>query len=127
MSFDAPRFCAAATLLVVQDVLKAVAHYRDVLGFRVGFTYGDPVFYAGVERDDVTIHLQAAHKTQRPSGQGAVNVFVTGVDMLHDELRSRGAAIVHPPGDRPYGMRDFGIDDLDGNRLTFGMGVGDSD
>lgn len=127
MSLDAPRFCAAATLFVVQDVLKAVAHYRDVLGFKVGFTYGDPVFYGGVERDEVTIHFQAADKTQRQSGRGAVNVFVTEVDALHDELRSRGATIVHPPGDRPYGMRDFEIDDLDGNRLTFGMGIGGSD
>ncbi|MDR6305104.1 putative glyoxalase superfamily protein PhnB [Nitrobacter vulgaris] len=127
MSPHAPQFCSAATLFVVQDVPKAVAHYRDVLGFKVGFTYGDPVFYGGVERGDVTIHFQAANKTPRESGQGAVNVFVTEVDALHDELKSRGATIVHPPGDRPYGMRDFDIDDLDGNRLTFGMGIGGSD
>ncbi|WP_187147982.1 VOC family protein [Nitrobacter winogradskyi] len=93
----------------------------------MGFTYGDPVFCAGVERDEVTIHLQAARKTQRRSGRGAVNVFATEVDALHDELRSRGVAIVHPPGDRPYGMRDFEIYNLDGNRLTFGMGIGGSD
>lgn len=127
MSLHAPRFCAAATLFVVQDVLKAVAHYRHVLGFDVGFTYGDPVFYGGVERGDVTIHLQAAHKTQRRSGQGAVNVFVTEVDALHHELKSRGAMILQPPGDRPYGMRDFDVDDPDGNRLTFGMSIGGSD
>ena len=34
----------AATLFVVQDVLKSVAHYRDVLGFTVEFTYGEPTF-----------------------------------------------------------------------------------
>ena len=55
MSLHAPQFCSAATLFVVQDVPKAVAHYSDVLGFKVGFTYGDPVFYGGVERGDVTI------------------------------------------------------------------------
>ena len=127
MNSPAPRFCAAATLFVVSDVPKAVAHYRDVLGFKVGFTYGDPVFYGGVERDDVTIHFQAAHKTQRRPGQSAVNIFVTEVDALYDELKSRGAMILQPPGDRPYGMRDFDVDDPDGNRLTFGMGTGGSD
>jgi uncharacterized glyoxalase superfamily protein PhnB len=127
MSPHAPRFCAAATLFVVQDVLKTVAYYRDVLGFKVGFTYGEPVFYGGVDRDDVTIHFQAARKTQRRSGHGAVNVFVTEVDALHDELKSRGATILQPPGNRPYGMRDFDVDDPDGNRLTFGMGIGDPD
>lgn len=123
MNSLAPRFCAAATLFVVHDVLKTVAHYRDVLGFKVSFIYGDPVFYGGVERDDVTIHFQAAHKTQRRPGQGAANVFVTEVDALYDELKSRGAMTLQPPGDRPYDMRDFDVDDLDGNRLTFGMGI----
>ena len=127
MSLHAPQFCSAATLFVVQDVPKAVAHYRDVLGFKVGFTYGDPVFYGGVERGDVQFISRPRTRRHAKSGQGAVNVFVTEVDALHDELKSRGATIVHPPGDRPYGMRDFDIDDLDGNRLTFGMGIGGSD
>jgi len=127
MSSAVPRLCAAATLFVVHDVPKAVEHYRDVLGFKIGFTYGDPVFYGGVERDDVTIHFQAADRTQRLPGQCAVNVFVTEVDALYDELKSRGARVLQPPGDRPYGMRDFDVDDPDGNRLTFGMGIGGPD
>jgi hypothetical protein len=32
-----------------------------------------------VERDGVTIHLQAARMTKRQPGHGAVNVFVTDV------------------------------------------------
>ena len=52
--------CGAATVFVVQDVLRSVEHYRDVLGFHTEFTYGQPTFYAGVERDAVVIHLQAA-------------------------------------------------------------------
>ncbi|HEV8225380.1 MAG TPA: VOC family protein [Methylomirabilota bacterium] len=110
----------AATLFVVQDVLRSVEHYRDVLGFRVEFTYGEPTFYAGVERDNVAIHLQAASETKRQPGHGAINVFVTGVDALYEELRSRGARALEEPADRPYGMRDFDVNDLDGNQLCFG-------
>ena len=58
----------AATLFVVQDVLRSVEHYRDALGFQVDFTYGEPTFYAGVERDNVAIHLQAASETKRHPG-----------------------------------------------------------
>jgi uncharacterized glyoxalase superfamily protein PhnB len=116
-----PKFVGAATLFVVQDVLASVAHYRDVLGFKVEFTYGEPTFYAGVERDNLLIHLQAARETKRHVGQGAANVFVTEVDALHEELKARGARILKPPQDYAYGMRDFDLDDLDGNRLTFGM------
>ena len=87
----------AATLVVVRDVLRSVDYYRDVLGFRVEYTYGDPTFYAGVERDNVAIHLQAASETKRQPGHGAINVFVTGVDALYEELRSRGARTLEEP------------------------------
>ena len=54
----AASLCGAATVFVVQDVLRAVEHYRDVLGFHTEFTYGEPTFYAGVERDGVVIHCK---------------------------------------------------------------------
>jgi uncharacterized glyoxalase superfamily protein PhnB len=111
----------AATVFVVQDVRRSVEHYRDVLGFRAEFTYGDPVFYAGLERDNVVIHLQAAGETKRQPGHGAVYVFVTDVDALYRELSARGARTLGEPKDYPYGMRDFDVHDLDGNQLGFGM------
>jgi uncharacterized glyoxalase superfamily protein PhnB len=84
---------------------------------------GSP-FYAGVERDNVAIHLQAASETKRQPGHGATNVFVTGVDTLYQELKSKGARTMEEPADRPYGMRDFDINDLDGNQLSFGEPTG---
>ena len=118
---SAVSLCGAATLFVVQDVLRSVEHYRDVLGFQTEFTYGEPTFYAGVERDDVVIHLQAASETKRQPGHGAMYVFVTDVDALYQELKSRGARTLNEPRDYPYGMRDFNINDIDGNQLCFGM------
>lgn len=35
-------------MFVVQDVLRSVEHYRDMLGFRTESTYGQPTFYAGI-------------------------------------------------------------------------------
>ena len=118
---SAVSLCGAATLFVVQDVLRSVEHYCDVLGFHTQFTYGKPTFYAGVERDDLVIHLQAASETKRQPGHGAVYVFVTDVDALYQELQSRGARTLNEPKDYPYGMRDFNINDIDGNQLCFGM------
>jgi uncharacterized glyoxalase superfamily protein PhnB len=113
--------CGAATLFVVQDVLRSVSHYCDVLGFHSEFTYGEPTFYAGLERDGVVIHLQAADRTKRLPGHGAVNIFVSNVDALYQEFKSRGARILSEPKDYPYGMRDFDVNDLDRNQLCFGM------
>jgi uncharacterized glyoxalase superfamily protein PhnB len=113
---------AAATVFAVQDVVRSVEHYRDVLGFRVEFTYGEPTFYAGVERGGVLIHLQGAGDTKRQPGQGSLYVFVDNVDALYEELSARGARILKSPQNYDYGMRDFDIQDLDGNHLAFGMG-----
>ena len=113
--------CGSAPVLVVQDIGRAVEHYRDVLGFRIEFTYGEPAFYAGVERDNVLIHLQAARETKRLPGHGAINIFVTDVDAIYAELKARGARTLNEPKDYPYGMRDFDVLDLDGNHLSFGM------
>ncbi|HEV8583352.1 MAG TPA: VOC family protein [Methylomirabilota bacterium] len=116
------RFVAAATIFAVRDVPKSVAHYRDVLGFHVEFTYGEPAAYAGLERDAALIHLQAATEGTRQPGQGAVYVFVDAdVDAFYEELKSRGARTLKAPQTYDYGMRDFDIQDLDGNHLTFGM------
>ena len=116
-----PALCGAATVLVVRDVLGSVEHFRDVLGFTVEFTYGEPTFYAGVERDGVAIHLQAASETMRQPGHGGITIFVTDVDALYRELTARGARTLNEPKDYPYGMRDFDVHDLDGNHLCFGM------
>lgn len=112
---------AAATVFAVRDVVRSVEHYRDVLGFRVEFTYGEPTFYAGVERGGVLIHLQGAGETKRQPGQGSVYVFVDNVDALYEELSTRGARILKAPQNYDYGMRDFDLQDLDGNQLGFGM------
>jgi uncharacterized glyoxalase superfamily protein PhnB len=111
----------AAPVFVVVDVLRSVDYYRDALGFDTEFLYGEPTFYAGVERDSVLIHLQAARESRRQAGQAAMNVFVGDVDALYEELKARGAKLLNAPKDYAYGMRDFNVADLDGNELCFGM------
>lgn len=109
----------AATMLTVQDPAASVAYYRDVLGFTVTFQYGEPPLYACLCRDEVAIHLRAS--TAWPLGNGAIAVFVNDVDTPHDELIARGAKVLKPSQDDPYGRRDFDVADLDGNQLSIGM------
>jgi uncharacterized glyoxalase superfamily protein PhnB len=121
MSEGRPVLIGAATVFVVSDITKSIAHYHDALGFDVTFQYGQPTFYACLCRDEVALHLLAAQKTERLAGNGGICVFVTDVDRVYTELVERGAKVIKPPQDYDYGMRDFDIVDLDGNHLTFGM------
>jgi catechol 2,3-dioxygenase-like lactoylglutathione lyase family enzyme len=123
MSDGHPMMVGSATVLVVGDLAKSLEYYRNALGFDVTFQYGSPAFYACLCRDEVAVHLIAAHETKRLPGHGAVCVFVKDVDAVHAELAGRGAKVVKPPQNYDYGMRDFDVVDLDGNQLVFGMGL----
>lgn len=111
----------AAAVFVVRDMATSLAYYRDALGFDIAFQYGEPCFYACLCRDEVALHLIAANKTKRQTGQSLLCVFVRDVDAHHQELAARGANIVKPPADYDYGMRDYNVIDPDGNELVFGM------
>ena len=107
----------AASVFVVTDVTNSLAYYRDVLGFHVEFTYGEPMFYVGIERGGVIIHLQAAADTERQSGQGAVYIFVRGVDALYEEYKKSGAIILEEPKNYPWETREMLVGDLDNHRF----------
>jgi catechol 2,3-dioxygenase-like lactoylglutathione lyase family enzyme len=101
----------------VTDVPAAVDFYTQTLGFRLGFTWGDPPSMAGVNLGDVQMFLEQG----TPHPEGCSVYFVVGnADELYEFQRANGAAVVLPPEDRPYGLRDYRIRDLHGYELGFG-------
>jgi catechol 2,3-dioxygenase-like lactoylglutathione lyase family enzyme len=103
--------------LAVADVLGAVEFYTTKLGFTQGFLWGDPPTFAGVNLGRMQLFLEQG----TPGPAGCAVYFVIGnADQLHEYHRARGVAVLVPPGDRPYGLRDYTVKDLHGYRLTFG-------
>jgi Glyoxalase/Bleomycin resistance protein/Dioxygenase superfamily len=47
-------------------------------------------------------------------------IWVEDVETLALELRKRGARILEGPVERPYGLRELLLEDLDGFRIAFG-------
>jgi uncharacterized glyoxalase superfamily protein PhnB len=103
--------------LSVADLRAAIDHYTKVLGFQLGFTWGDPPTMAGVDLGSVSIHLAQG----TPSPKGCSVYFVVGdADELFEFQRANGADILTSPGDRPWGLRDYKVRDGDGYELGFG-------
>lgn len=105
-------------VLAVKDVLRAVEFYTKQLGFTQGFLYGEPPNFAGVNLDQVQVFLQQG--TPAPAA-AEVYFVVSDADELHEFHRGNGVTVVTPPGDRPYGLRDYRVRDLDGYELSFGQ------
>jgi uncharacterized glyoxalase superfamily protein PhnB len=101
--------------LPVTDVERAQQHYRDVLGFEIGWLYPDKEIGA-VSRGDVAIFF----RKRTPPFEPAVHwVFAEDIDATYGELKSLGAHIVDPLETKPWGLRQFTVEDLDGNRFYF--------
>lgn len=114
--------------LIVEDVAKSSAWYREALGFKHIFTMNGPdgapllVHLRWVKYADVLI-------SPRPVVSGTRGIGITlnysaylanrTVDEIAARAEAAGAHIITPPGNRPWNARDCTIEDPDGYRLTF--------
>jgi predicted enzyme related to lactoylglutathione lyase len=101
--------------LPVADVERAQQHYRDALGFDIGWLEPDKDIGA-VSRGEVAIFF----RRRIPPFEPAVHwVFATNIDATYQELKSLGANIVEPLEKKSWGLTQFTVEDLDGNRFYF--------
>lgn len=128
--------------LIVADIDRSAAFYRDVLGFSTVTTVppdraAGPFVFVWMQRGDVSVFLNAAQGVDadlpvlasRPIG-GTATLFITvepdgadgGVEGLCREIDGR-APVVMPLRDQFYGMREFAITDPDGYVLIFAQRI----
>jgi len=100
--------------LPCDDVAAAVGWYREVLGFRINYQQHD---LGVMDRDRITVLLIA--RTDEHKGIGSCEVYVSDADALYEELLAKGARVLGPPVSHPWGLRDFRVIDIEGNRITF--------
>jgi len=118
----APKLEAAVPILSVGNLAEALDYYQRVLGFNVGWKWGEPPYLASVCRERVEVNLSLS--SEATPAVSKVYFQMAGIDTYYGELTRAGAQVTVPLGDRPYGMRDFRIVDPSGNELSFGEATG---
>jgi uncharacterized glyoxalase superfamily protein PhnB len=121
--------------LIVSDIARSTAFYRDVLGFSVTATVPDsaPFVFVWLQRGGVSVFLNVADAAKedlptvasRAVG-GTMTMFITleaetteaGVDALFASVESK-ARVLMPLKNQFYGMREFAIEDPDSYVLIF--------
>lgn len=129
-------------MLVTRDVAKAVAFYRDVLGFTLQESWPNDAapMWASLELNGQAVMLGCTVNPDDPMCQGAEGAFmaansaafeqavgggvllyfaVADVNAYYATIKARGAEPVGEPRDQFYGLRDFQVQDLDGYRYSF--------
>lgn len=126
-----PKLLAAYPQLFVADVKRAAEFYKTKLGFAVVYLYGEPPFYAMVERDGIGLNLRCAARTdlerlaemrERESYLSA-NIPVNGVKTLFLAFQRAGVSFAQSLKEQPWGATDFILRDPDGNLICFASAI----
>jgi catechol 2,3-dioxygenase-like lactoylglutathione lyase family enzyme len=124
----AARFTSSAPVLLVRDLVASANYYRDALGFAYDRFWGEPPNFVILHRDGLHLMLNQAPKDTAivphwKINRGMWNVYfwVDDVDALFAEFKNQGAKIDYGLSDKPYEVREFGIQDLDGYDIGFGQ------
>ncbi|MCL4706744.1 VOC family protein [bacterium] len=128
MGEDMSKIVALAPVLLVKDVVAAANYYRDKLGFAYERFWGEPANFCMVRRDGHTIMLSQApaqHKIvpywQVVDKMWNVYLWVDDVEAIYQEFLQRGAQIDYGLGLKDYGVKEFGVQDLDDHDIGFGQ------
>ena len=119
-----PRVTSLAPQFLVDDLERAIAYYRDALGF----TFGKPWegFYAIGRLDGLELHLKEAAKNpaerkhRRDNEHLDAAAGVDGIEAFYEQCVSNGAKIIKPLAPTEWGTRDFYVEDPDGYIICFG-------
>lgn len=111
----------AAPVLASMDIHKTVTFYKEKLGFdKPGWIDEN---YAVIGRDKVEIHFWKCNNKIFPENTSCY-IYVENVDGLYLEMQN--SKVIHPNGsleDKPWGVREFSILDIDGNLIRFGQNL----
>jgi catechol 2,3-dioxygenase-like lactoylglutathione lyase family enzyme len=117
-----PRIVHSWCVLAVRDLTVSTRYYTDILGFSKADI--EAKGWSFLMRDSFKIMLGEC-ADQLAAGQiGDHSYFaywnVEGVDGFYAELMAKGAIILSPPTNKPWGLREFGLRTPDGHRIMCG-------
>ena len=125
-----PKLTSSASVLLVRDVVAAANYYRDCIGFSYDRFYGEPPYFCILNRDGQHLMLAKVEDAGKLKPYWKIldqmwNAYfwVDDVDALYAEMKAAGAKMDYGPCTKPYGVREFGIQDLDEHDIGFGQGV----
>jgi uncharacterized glyoxalase superfamily protein PhnB len=116
----------------VSDMERAIAYYRNILGFTLDWGPGEHGL-AGISRDECRMFIADAGFRSYLGNTGPVLIWLNleskdEVNKLYGEWSESGANLPSVPQSKPYGLHEFTAMDPDGNlfRVFYDFSTGDS-
>jgi lactoylglutathione lyase len=89
-------------MLVVKDLNRSVAFYRDVIGMKVKFQAPEwaTLDAGGVE---LGLHPESEHLHVKPSESFGFGFYVNDIERVHQELKNKNVHFILPPKEENFG------------------------
>jgi uncharacterized glyoxalase superfamily protein PhnB len=114
--------------LFVSDMTRACEFFREKLGFSLVFRYGEPAYYAQMQRDAARLNFRwverAVIESMVREREDLLSVSMTvataeEIKLLFLEFQSAGVSFHQTLKKQPWGAKNFIVRDPDGNLLLF--------
>jgi len=126
---DTTTATAVIPILVYEDIEAAHDYLVETFGLTSGGLHrldDGTVVHGEIRNGDAPIWLHRAaadHKIESPRGapmsHGGLSVRIPDVDAHYARVKAAGAHIESEPTDQPYGLREYGVRDLENHRWWF--------
>jgi catechol 2,3-dioxygenase-like lactoylglutathione lyase family enzyme len=119
---------AAEPQLFVADIEASCNFFTAKLGFAIAFSYGEPPFYAQVQRNGARLNLRcvaqpvidpALRDREQLLSASLTVATAEEIKLLFLEFQAAGVTFFQTLKREPWGARDFIVRDPDGNLLLF--------
>jgi lactoylglutathione lyase len=106
-------------MVVVKDMKRSIAFYRDVLGLRLKFETPEwTQLDAG--NIEVGLHAESEHLKSHETNSVQIGLFVADMQKAVDELKAKGVHIIMPPKKEDFGWLAI-VSDPDGYHIQLGQ------
>jgi catechol 2,3-dioxygenase-like lactoylglutathione lyase family enzyme len=119
------NFSHAVPFVPVRDLKETINYYRDQLGFNEEWFWEDTD--AGIRRNDLRLlFMHDPEFVSRINSNGRhfeICWFVNNVEEVYDEYKKKDIRIVSPLESKPWQMKEFTIEEINGYWIRIGTGI----
>lgn len=109
----------AIPTLPMRDLAKTIAFYK-ALGFKVVHVHDGELPYVILARGVVELHFFGMPDLDPERSYGGCYIRADDIDTWYASFEEAAVGTLHPIDQKPWGLREFALIDLDGNLIRVG-------
>jgi len=110
---------SSTAIFACSDIESTLAYYKNVLGFESSWTWGDPPTFGSASMGGVTLMFGREPELAQHIRGHQHWVKVDDADELYRLHKRNEARVVSDIEDKPWGVREYVVEDLNGYHLRF--------